>query len=158
MGRPLHAVPQGKTVRADWKDFHLPILKVGHVKPVLPRQSEGHVGGELALGRNTVDDFTVGSQDSDISLAEDGDVEQAIRIEGHAVWSLPTWGRIGANHVAKERARSTQFAVPPSIAEYIAANRFVQIEHVIRTESYSVGEQNSLIDLCNGSGICFDAI
>ena len=59
---------------AHGKDFHLPILKFGNVKPVLPRQSKGHIGRELALSRNTVNDFTLCPQDGDISLAKDGDI------------------------------------------------------------------------------------
>ena len=79
----------------------MPILKFGNVKPVLPRQRKGHIGRELALGRNTVHDFTVCAQDGDISLAKDGDVQQAILIEGHAIGSFPPRRRIGTDHISE---------------------------------------------------------
>src|SRR5580658_2465615 len=136
MGQPLafprHTVPQAKTVAAHRKDFHLAVLKVGNVKPVLPWQSKGHVGGELALGGNTVDDFTLCPQDGDISLAKHGEVQQSVLIERHAVRSFPPRRRISTDHISKERARSMQLTIPPSITVYVAGNRFIQIKHGVR--------------------------
>ena len=116
------------------------MLKVGHVKPMLPGQSKGHIGRKPALGRNTINHFTGCPQDSDVSLAKDSNVQQAIRIEGHPVRSLPPWGGIGRDYIAKESARSMQLTIPPCITEYIAGNGFIQIKHAVRTKGDSVGE------------------
>ena len=51
-----------------------------------------------------------------------------------------------------------QLTVLPSITEYIAGDRLVHIEHVVRTKGDSVGEQNSLIHLSDRTSGWIDAI